>query len=136
MNRVWASLAILELVLAISASTADAAAPASFTCSGGTSSSMSTIPAGTYANVTVTGICHILGAVTGPIVNGTQSFTNCTNPGGPVDVLGNLTVAPGAFLDAGSCAPTITVGGNVLVGSGSTVSETVTSTNGLIACPT
>jgi len=31
-----------------------------------------------------------------------------------------LTIAPNAFLDAGSCAPTVTVAGNVSVGSGGT----------------
>jgi hypothetical protein len=84
---------------------------------------MSTIPAGTYAQVTVTGVCHILGAVTGPAVgpNGTEVITNCGVPGGPVTILGNLTVAPDGFLDAGSCAPSVTVGGNVSVGDSGTL---------------
>jgi len=84
---------------------------------------MSTIPAGTYAQVTVTGVCHILGAVTGPAVgpNGTEVITNCNVPGGPVNILGDLTVTPDGFLDAASCAPSVTVGGNVAVGSGGTL---------------
>jgi hypothetical protein len=83
---------------------------------------MSTIPAGTYTQVTVTGICHILGAVTGPAVGpgGAEVITNCNAPGGTVHVLGNLIIAPNAFLDAGSCAPAVAVGGNVSVGSGGT----------------
>jgi hypothetical protein len=84
---------------------------------------MSTIPAGTYTDVTVTGICHIFGAVTGPAVGsgGAEVITNCNAAGGAVNVLGDLTVAPNGVLDAGSCAPTVTVGGDVSVGSGGTL---------------
>src|SRR5438876_3462471 len=98
MKRFWATLAVLALLVAMlagttgAAGTAHAAAPGSYTCSGGSSSSMSTIPAGTYTQVTVTGICHILGAVTGPAVGpgGAEVITNCNAPGGAVNVLGSL----------------------------------------------
>jgi hypothetical protein len=46
----------------------NAATAKSFTCSGGTATSPTIIPAGTYTHVTVTGICRILGAVTGPTI--------------------------------------------------------------------
>jgi len=97
-----------------------AAAAGSFTCSGGTATSPTIIPAGTYTQVTVTGICRILGAVTGPAIGpgGTEVITNCNAPSGPVNVLGGLTIAPNGFLDAGSCAPTLNVSGGVAVGSG------------------
>src|SRR5215469_6502186 len=74
MKKFRATLIVLALIFAIPAGTAGAAGPGSFTCLGGSSSAMSTIPAGTYAQVTVTGVCHILGAVTGPAVgpNGTE----------------------------------------------------------------
>ena len=123
MKRFWATLAVLALMVAMSAGTAGAAAPGSYTCSGGSSSTMSTIPAGTYTDVTVTGICHILGAVTGPMWPDTtkENITNCKTAGGAVNILGKLTIAPNAFLDAGSCAPAVTVGGNVAVGSGGTL---------------
>jgi len=92
----------------------------SFTCSGGTATSPTIIPAGTYTHVTVTGICRILGAVTGPAIGpgGTEVVTNCSAASGPVDVLGGLTIAPNGFLDAGSCAPTVNVSGGLAVGSG------------------
>ena len=96
----------------------NAATAGSFTCSGGTATSPTIIPAGTYTQVTVAGICRILGAVTGPIIGGTQVIKNCNVPGGPVNVLGGLTIAPNGFLDAGSCAPTVNVSGGVAVGSG------------------
>ncbi len=65
------------------------------------------IPAGTYGSITVTGDCY--------------------TPLGTIAVRGNLTVAPGALLDAatpgdpvsGPVVPaTVLVGGNVLVGHG------------------
>jgi hypothetical protein len=85
-------------VLATLGSTASAAAPDSFTCSGGT------IPAGTYSSLTVTGTCLF-----GP---------------GTLTVNGNLTVRPGAILNdhvASSFGVTVHVGGNVLVGKGGVV---------------
>jgi hypothetical protein len=123
MKRLAAILSILALLVALSAGSAAAAGPGAYTCAGGSNGNMATIPAGTYTSVTVTGICHILGAVTGPAVGpgGAEVITNCNVAGGPVDVLGTLTVAPGAFLDAGSCAPSVTVGGGIAVGSGGTL---------------
>ena len=98
----------------------NAATAGSFTCSGGTATSPTIIPAGTYTQVTVAGICRILGAITGPKngPGGTQVIKNCNARGGPVNVLGGLTIAPNGFLDAGSCAPTVNVSGGVAVGSG------------------
>ncbi len=73
----------------------------SYVCSGGT------VPPGTYASLLVTG--------------------NCYTPAGTVEVRGDLTVAPGALLDAAtpgdpSGAPvvpaTVSIGGNVWVGRG------------------
>jgi hypothetical protein len=97
----------------------NAASAGSFTCSGGTATSPTIIPAGTYTQVTVTGICRILGAVTGPKIGpDTGVIKNCNARGGPVNVLGGLTIAPNGFLDAGSCAPTVNVSGGVAVGSG------------------
>ena len=85
-------------VLATLGSAASAAAPGSFTCSGGT------IPAGTYSSLTVTGTCLF-----GP---------------GTLTVNGNLTVRPGGILNdhiASSFGVTVHVGGNVLVGKGGVV---------------
>ncbi len=75
-----------------------------YTCTGANGG---VIPAGTYGSVLVTGVCFM--------------------PAGNVNVLGNLTVAPGALLDAvGSGDPssspilpaTVDIGGNVEVGPG------------------
>jgi hypothetical protein len=69
-------------------------APVAYTCTGGE------IPSGTYASITVTGACNIqLNAV--------------------INVVGNINVAAGAFLDAQSAPSTITVGHNVTAGAGS-----------------
>ena len=56
MKRFGAILTMLVLILAIAADAADAAGPGSYTCSGGSSSAMNAVPAGTYTAVTVTGI--------------------------------------------------------------------------------
>jgi len=73
-----------------------------YDCSGGN------VPAGSYGSMVITGICYM--------------------PAGNIDIWGNLTVAPGALLDA--VAPgdpttgtpavpaTVSVGGNVTVGKG------------------
>ena len=73
-----------------------------FDCSGGN------VPAGSYRAMVITGICYM--------------------PAGNVNIWGNLTVAPGALLDAvspgdpttgTSAVPaTVSVGGNVTVGKG------------------
>lgn len=65
------------------------------------------IPAGTYSSITVTGVCYA--------------------PAGNIDVTGNVTVAPGALLDAMSAGDPVAtpllpadvnIGGNVIVGAG------------------
>ncbi len=62
--------------------------PAAYTCTGGP------IPSGTYASILVTGPCAVpAGAV--------------------ISVVGNVTVAAGAMLDAQSAPSTITIGRNV-----------------------
>ncbi|GAA2159653.1 hypothetical protein [Pedococcus bigeumensis] len=67
-----------------------------YTCAGGD------IPSGTYASVTVTGMCSVpAGAV--------------------IRVVGNVDVAAGAMLDAQSAPSTITVGHNVTGAAGSIV---------------
>jgi hypothetical protein len=86
------------------------AAPASYTCSGGTLLSPVVIPAGTYGSVTIAdGICAMQGNYT---------------------IKGGLTVEPGAFLDAAvffgfppydygaACNVSVSVSGGVTVGQG------------------
>jgi hypothetical protein len=77
-------------------------APAAYTCTGGdfASGTFTSIPSGTYASITVTGVCNIV-------------------PDAVINVVGNINVAPGAVLDAQSAPSTITVGKNVTAGSGS-----------------
>lgn len=65
-----------------------------YTCTGGQ------IPSGSYASITVTGVCDI-------------------QPDAVINVVGNLNVAAGAVLDAQSAPSTITVGRNVTAGPGS-----------------
>jgi hypothetical protein len=76
----------------------------SYTCTG---SNGGVVPPGTYDSVTITGVCSM--------------------PAGTIDVRGNLTVAPGALLDAVTSGDpvanplvpaTLWVGGNVWVGRG------------------
>ena len=85
----------------VGAGTAGASPPTSFTCTGGN------IPSGTYSSVLVKGVCYV--------------------PSGPVAVTGNLTVAPGALLDAttpphgpgtAGLPGIVTVGGDVYVEQG------------------
>jgi hypothetical protein len=79
-----------------SAPAANAHQPMPYTCTGGE------IPSGTYASITVTGVCSVpAGAV--------------------VKVVGNVNVAAGAVLDAQSAPSTITVGHNVTGKAGSLV---------------
>lgn len=90
---------VIAVTLSLSAAPAMAASPmtgppANYTCSGGE------IPAGTYANVSVTGPCTVgLGAV--------------------IEITGNVTVAAGASLDAQSASATMTIGRNVTAAQGS-----------------
>ena len=87
-----------------------AAGPTAFTCSGGTLQAPQVIPAGTYKSVTVSdGFC---------VMQGTY------------DITGDITVEPGAFLDAAvyfgfppysygaPCNVFVTVSGGVRVGQG------------------
>jgi hypothetical protein len=75
-------------------STAVASGSSGYTCTGGS------IQSGTYANIRVTGQCHV-------------------ERNAVINVLGNINVEAGALLDAQSAPSTITVGGNVTAGSGS-----------------
>ncbi|HET9614967.1 MAG TPA: hypothetical protein VFP22_09155, partial [Candidatus Limnocylindrales bacterium] len=73
-----------------------------YTCTGGdfATGSFTTITSGTYASITVTGVCNIA-------------------PDAVINVVGNINVAPGGVLDAQSAPSTITVGHNVTAGAGS-----------------
>jgi hypothetical protein len=86
------------IVLALSAVAATGVASAArgnnYTCSGGS------IPSGTYASITVTGVCDVV-------------------PNAVINVAGNINVAAGAVFDAQSAPSTITVGHNVTAGAGS-----------------
>jgi hypothetical protein len=100
--------AVLVVALSAVAATgiASAAPPNNYTCSGGQwtgdpgTSTFTPIPSGSYASITVTGVCTIA-------------------PGAVIDVKHDLNVAPGALLDAQSVTSTITVGHDVTAGSGS-----------------
>jgi hypothetical protein len=103
--RILGSIAIAA-ALALPTGSAMAAGAAArvpgYTCSGGDFASgiFTTIPSGTYASITVTGVCNIqLHAV--------------------INVVGNINVAAGAVLDAQSAPSTITVGHNITAASGS-----------------
>jgi hypothetical protein len=83
--------------LAVPAGPAMSAGPsgaAAYTCAGGE------IPSGSYASITVTGLCSVAADAV-------------------VDVVGNINVAAGALLDAQSVPSTITVGRNVTAAAGS-----------------
>ncbi len=75
-----------------------------YTCSGGQ------IPSGTYASITVTGVCSI-------------------QPDAVIDVVGNVNVASGAVLDAQSAPSTIRVRRNVTAGSDSILAMGCQPTN-------
>ncbi|MGD1011058.1 MAG: hypothetical protein ABR925_00775 [Acidimicrobiales bacterium] len=117
--RVMRLLPIIGLILFCAFAANSGAATASplissYTCEAGN------VPAGTYGSMVISGVCYM--------------------PAGTVDVLGNLTIAPGALLDAvtpgdGLAFPTpstlslepagtalvpatVVVGGNVVVGAG------------------
>jgi hypothetical protein len=102
-----AAVALLGLVIApVLTASAASAAPANgggaYTCTGGN------VPPGSYPSILVTGLCYM--------------------PAGTIVVRGNVTVAPGALLDAGAtpddpaASPVVTatvrIGGNVFVGKG------------------
>jgi len=80
----------------VMATAASPQGPAPYTCVGGE------IPSGTYASITVTGMCSVA-------------------PDAVISVVGNVNVAAGAMLDAQSAPSTITVGRNVTGAAGSLV---------------
>ena len=93
--RILGSLAVAAaLALPTGSAMAAAPGPAPYTCGGGS------VGGGTYARLTITGFCDVV-------------------PGAVINVVGNLTVAPGAFFDAQSSPSTITVGKNVTAGQDS-----------------
>lgn len=83
---------VVALVGATGIASAARSGTSPYTCSGGD------IPSGTYASITVTGFCDVV-------------------PDAVIDVVGNLSVAPGAVFDAQSAPSTITVGHNVTAGA-------------------
>jgi hypothetical protein len=90
--RILGALAIAAaLALPTGSAMAARPGPAPYTCGGGS------VGSGTYASLTITGFCDVV-------------------PGAVIDVVGNLTVAPGAFFDAQSSPSTITVGRSVTAG--------------------
>jgi hypothetical protein len=101
--RVLGSIAVAA-ALAIPTGSAMAAAPgpAAYTCAGGdfASGNFTSIPGGTYASITVTGVCNIV-------------------PGAVINVVGNVNVAAGAVLDGQSAPFTLTVGHNITAAAGS-----------------
>jgi hypothetical protein len=98
-KSVWLGI-LATLVLAVSpvllGGPATATRAPAYTCTGGD------VPSGTYSSVTITGQCQVP-----------------ADGSGVIRVLGNLKVAPGGFFDAQSAPSTITVGHNVIAGSGS-----------------
>src|SRR5690349_7946145 len=96
--RIVGALAVAAaLSVAAGPATANAAGPnrpASYTCVGGE------IPSGSYASITVTGMCSVAADAV-------------------ISVVGNVNVAAGAMLDAQSAPSTITVGRNVTAAAGS-----------------
>jgi len=93
--RILGSLAVAAaLAMPTGSAMAAAPGPAPYTCGGGS------VGGGTYASLTITGFCDVV-------------------PGAVINVVGNLTVAPGAFFDAQSSPSTITVGKNVTAGQDS-----------------
>ena len=109
-------LVITPVLMATAASAAPVGGGGAYTCSGGN------VPAGTYQSIRVTGVCFM--------------------PAGTVAVRGNLTIAPGALLDAVTpgdpptnpvVPATVLVGGNVLVGKGAVLALGCSPN---ISCPT
>ena len=99
--RILGAMAIAA-ALALPTGSAMAAGAATITCAGGdfATGTFTTIPSGTYASITVTGVCNI-------------------EPDAVINVVGNINLAPGAVLDAQSAPSTITVGHNVTAAAGS-----------------
>jgi hypothetical protein len=102
--RILGALAVAT-ALALPTGSALAAAPGAapaYTCTGGdfATGNFTSIPSGTYASITVKGVCNVV-------------------PDAVIRVIGNLNVAAGAVFDAQSAPSTITVGHNVTAGPGS-----------------
>lgn len=100
--RILGSIAIAAALALPSASAMAASGPMPLTCSGGdfATGTFTSIHSGTYASITVTGVCNI-------------------DPGAVISVVGNVNVAPGAVLDGQSAPFTLTVGHNVTAAAGS-----------------
>ena len=94
-HRVLGTLAVAG-ALALSGGPAMAAGPSNYTCSDGE------VPSGTYASLTITGMCSVAANAV-------------------ISVVGNVNVAEGAMFDAQSLPSTITVGRNVTGAKGSLV---------------
>ena len=92
--RILGSLAVAAALALPTGSAMAAPGPAPYTCGGGS------VGNGTYASLTITGFCDVV-------------------PGAVIDVVGNLTVAPGGIFDAQSSPSRITVGRSVTVGQDS-----------------
>src|SRR5690349_15887919 len=102
-----ASSAAVTTGLVGATSIASAAPGMAYTCTGGdfaggdfASMTFTSIPSGSYASITVAGVCNV-------------------QPDAVINVAGNINIAPGAVLDAQSAPSTITVGHNVTAGAGS-----------------
>jgi acetyltransferase-like isoleucine patch superfamily enzyme len=89
------------LVIGLSGPVAAAEPPPAYTCTGGDFSTgdFVHIGSGNWASVTIAGACIV-------------------DPGSTINIVGNLTVAPGAVFDAQTFPSTITVGHNVTAGAG------------------
>lgn len=90
--------AALAAAFAVAGPIPAAAAGGSYTCSGGSPSSPSVIPAATYQSITVTGFC--------------------VPDTGTVTVVKSLTIAPGAAFASSDASSTVTIGGSVDVQEG------------------
>lgn len=101
--RILGSLAIAAAIaLPTGSAMAAGPGPTAYTCAGGNfgTGTFTSIPSGTYASITVTGVCNIV-------------------PGAVINVVGNLNVAAGAVLDGQSAPFTLTVWHNVTAAAGS-----------------
>ena len=97
-----ASLAVATGLVGTTSIASAGPSSTAYTCTGGdlASANFTSIPSGNYASITVTGVCNI-------------------QPDAVINVVGNINVAAGGFLDAQSAPSTITVGHNVTAASGS-----------------
>ncbi|HET7901938.1 MAG TPA: hypothetical protein VFL59_12195 [Candidatus Nanopelagicales bacterium] len=93
--------AAIALVIGSSAPVSAATSPPSYTCTGGdfATGNLVHIHSGTYASLTIAGACDV-------------------DPWATITIVGNLTVEAGAVFDAQTVPSTITVGHNVIAGTG------------------